>query len=185
MKITIKHRVTDAILFEGDYETTQNTVLEALRTGTNLSGANLRGANLSGANLSEANLREANLSEANLSGANLNWANLRGANLRGANLSEANLSWANLSWANLRGAKIQNGIEILLTPYQLDCSDYFVFVWDKHIRIGCEFHSMDDWFAFSDKAILAMDGKSGLRWWKIWKDPIQAICINTQRWIKE
>ena len=150
MKITIKHRVTDAILFEGDYETTQNTVLEALRTGTNLSGANLRGANL-----------------------------------RGANLSEANLSWANLSWANLRGAKIQNGIEILLTPYQLDCSDYFVFVWDKHIRIGCEFHSMDDWFAFSDKAILAMDGKSGLRWWKIWKDPIQAICINTQRWIKE
>jgi len=69
MKITIKHRVTDAILFEGDYETTQNTVLEALRTGTNLSGANLRGANLRGTDLREAELRGANLCGAELQNA--------------------------------------------------------------------------------------------------------------------
>ena len=91
-------------------------------------------------------------------------------------------SGANLRGANLRGAKIENDVEISLIPYQIDCHDYYVFIWDRHIKIGCEFHSMDEWFAFTDREILKMDNKQGLAWWKIWKEPIKAICINTGRW---
>ena len=147
MKITIKHRRTDNVLFEGDYDSTKEAVMAALKDG-------------------------ADLHEAYLRGADLRWADLRGAYLREADLR----------WADLGGAKINNDVEISLTPYQLDTENYHVYIWDKHIKIGCEFHSMDDWFGFDDSRILTMDNKKGLEWWRIWKEPIKAICLNTGRW---
>ena len=112
IKISIKNRWTDSILFEYSSvgNTLAKTVLEALKgdaclCGACLCGADLREANLRGANLREANLCEANLRGADLSGANLCEADLSGANLRGANLREADLRGANLRGADLRGAK--------------------------------------------------------------------------------
>ena len=110
MKIEIKNKFDDSIIFSGDYGSLRECVIDAVRKranlfGANLSGANLSLANLSGAKLSEANLSGANLSGANLSGANFSRANLFGANLSGANLFEGNLSGAKLSGANLSGAK--------------------------------------------------------------------------------
>ena len=97
MKIQIKS-IDSSVLFEYEKEnnSVKDTVIEAIKNGTNLSGANLSDANLSGADLRDANLRYANLS-----GADLRYANLSGADLRGANLSDANLSGANLSDAHL------------------------------------------------------------------------------------
>lgn len=51
MKISIKARFTDAILFEGEYESTRHAVEAALKSGANLRGADLYGADLYGANL--------------------------------------------------------------------------------------------------------------------------------------
>ncbi len=108
-KIVIKHRYTDAVLYE--YQPTDEqqesglAMRAALETATK-NGANLRGANLYGANLDGANLRGANLRGANLDGANLYGANLYGANLYGANLGVANLGGANLRGANLYGANL-------------------------------------------------------------------------------
>ena len=76
MKITIKSRWNDKVLFEGEYESTKHALIDAVAKRADLYGANLQGADLQGANLQGANLR----------GADLQWANLRGANLRGANL---------------------------------------------------------------------------------------------------
>jgi len=120
--IQIKHRYTDAVLFECDvpaehsgmamrYALEKATEAKANLSYANLRGANLRGANLRGANLSDAdlrgaNLRGANLSDANLRGANLSYANLSYANLSGADLRGANLDGADLSYANLRGADL-------------------------------------------------------------------------------
>ena len=116
-KVVIKHRYTDAVLFE--YQPTEEqqasgtamrAALEAAASArVHLGDANLRGAYLGDANLGDANLRGANLRGANLRGAylgdaNLGDANLRGANLRGAYLGDANLGDANLGDANLRGA---------------------------------------------------------------------------------
>ena len=69
MKIEIKHRYTNEIIIQGEYESVKDC-LEKNR-GANLEGANLRSANLEGANLWGANLRSANLGGANLGGANL------------------------------------------------------------------------------------------------------------------
>ena len=96
-KIQIKS-VFGTILFEHERENNSmcKTLMEAIKSGADLSDADLRGAIL----------RDANLRGAYLSGAYLSGANLRGANLRGADLSDAYLSGADLSDANLRGANL-------------------------------------------------------------------------------
>jgi hypothetical protein len=134
-KVQIKHRFTDAVLFECDVPdeieiglrvrhalekaTAARAYLRgAYLRGANLSGAYLRGANLSdaylrgaylrGANLSDAYLRGANLSDADLSDADLSDAYLSDAYLRGANLSDADLSGADLSGADLSDADLSD-----------------------------------------------------------------------------
>ena len=84
-KIQIKS-VFGTILFEHERENNSmcKTLMEAIKSGANLSDANLsdaylRGANLSGANLSGAYLRGANLSDAYLRGAILSGTDLSGA----------------------------------------------------------------------------------------------------------
>jgi len=58
MKIQIKHKITNVILFEHDCE--NNTIKITLETGIK-KGAYLEGAYLEGANLGSANLEGANL----------------------------------------------------------------------------------------------------------------------------
>ncbi len=63
MKIQIKARFTDSVLFEHDAEenTISITLQAAVKARANLDGAYLYGANLYGANLDGANLARANL----------------------------------------------------------------------------------------------------------------------------
>ena len=63
MKIEIKHRYNDSILFAHDCEenSLKITLQMALKASANLYGADLGGANLRGANLYGANLYGANL----------------------------------------------------------------------------------------------------------------------------
>lgn len=56
MHIQIKHRYTEAILHEGDYNSILDALSAAIKSGADLRGANLSGANLGGAKLSGANL---------------------------------------------------------------------------------------------------------------------------------
>ena len=111
MKIEIRHRITEAVLFTVDAVDLSSADLYCadLRgadlSGVDLSSADLYCADLRDANLSDADLSGADLRDANLSGANLYGADLRGANLYDANLYDADLRGANLYGANLRGAK--------------------------------------------------------------------------------
>ena len=66
-KPTIKHRYTDAVLFEGEAGMTTRQMLEK----ATVSKANLYGADLGSADLGSANLRGANLYGANLGGKKL------------------------------------------------------------------------------------------------------------------
>lgn len=56
MQIKIKHKFTNAILFEGKFESLCSALVEAAKKGANLYGANLSRANLYGANLSGTDL---------------------------------------------------------------------------------------------------------------------------------
>ncbi len=135
--------------------------------GADLSDADLRNADLLGANLSGANLRDADLLGANLSGANLSGANLRGANLRDADLRYTDLRDADLSSADLRYA-VGNMQEI--TSMQLD--KWPIVFTNQDLFIGCQKHTIDEWFNFSDGEITNMS-YGAIEWWGKWKDFIK------------
>ena len=120
-KIIIKHRYTDAVLYE--YQPTEEHQASGLAMRVALETANLGGAYLGGANLDGANLR----------GANLRGAYLRGANLRGANLRGANLG----------GAKklIGDRPAFTLGPIGSRCDYFSAYLTDKgiYLRAGCFF----------------------------------------------
>jgi hypothetical protein len=169
MKIQIKHRYGDKILFEGEYGDLREAVMAAVKAGAYLSGAYLSGADLSGANLSGAYLSGADLSGANLSGAYLSRANLSRADLSGAYLYGADLYGANLS-----RAKIADGITISLVPIQILGLRWPVIIFDDHMKIGCEFHSLAEWDTFDDDRISGMT-TGALELWRSHKDMLLGL----------
>ncbi|SOE49095.1 pentapeptide repeat-containing protein [Orrella dioscoreae] len=153
--------------------------------GANLGGADLRDANLGGADLRGANLRGANLGgadlrDANLGGADLRGANLRGANLGGADLRDANLGGADLGGADLGGANLGELGSIWDTAgnraeiKSLQLETWGVTYTATHMQIGCQHHTLERWWGFSDDCIRRMDERA-LEWWRKWKPVIQQI----------
>ena len=151
--IQIKHRYTNAVLFECEVPDgiesglhMRHALEKACDSGAYLSGANLRGAYLRGANLSGAYLTGAYLTGANLTG-----ANLRGANLSGANLSDANLTGANLSGAYLTGELKLSGDRPFFSVGPIGSrSDVFqAFTTDHGLRLkaGCFFGTLGEFRA--------------------------------------
>jgi hypothetical protein len=53
---------------------------------------------------------------------------------------------------------------------------YNITILPDSLQIGCQYHTKKEWWGFSDREIIAMDGKGGLEWWKKWKPILQAIC---------
>ncbi|KAA8563237.1 Serine/threonine-protein kinase B [Pseudomonas extremaustralis] len=115
--------------------------------------------------LDEEGGERANLSGANLSGANLSGANLRAANLSGANLSGANLSGVSDIWGASGNCREVKAIQCDLWPVTYTA---------EHMQIGCQFHALSEWWAFTDAKISRMDSKA-LDWWKVWKPILQNI----------
>ena len=82
-------------------------------------------------------------------------ADLRGVDLRGANLRGADLRRADLYEANLRGA------DLIVISLPL----WTAYVQKTHIRIGCQYHSIEDWQNFTDEKISEMHSDAHI-WWK-------------------
>ena len=107
MKIQIKHRWTEKVIVEGDYESIKDCLeknRDAYLGGAYLRNADLRDAYLGGADLRDADLRGAYLRNADLRDAYLGGADLRNTYLRDADLRDAYLRDAYLRDADLRGA---------------------------------------------------------------------------------
>jgi hypothetical protein len=170
MKIEIKHKITNEVLFSHEQENNsiRITVEFAIKAKTDLSYADLSDANLRAANLSAANLSYANLCDANLRAANLSAADLSAANLRAADLRAADLSAANLSDVNL----LCYGDMKFIFTLQID--NWCVGFTKEILQIGCQKHPISKWKEFTDEQILKMDSKA-LSWWKRWKQPLFAI----------
>ena len=87
---------------------------------------------------------------------------------------------ADLYGANLRGADLYGAdgekIKISKTPLQILTEVYDIIIFDSHMKIGCEFHSIKDWWKFSDKEIIAMDNSTAKKFWDAWRSPLMSIC---------
>ncbi|MCP4493294.1 MAG: pentapeptide repeat-containing protein [Gammaproteobacteria bacterium] len=166
MKFTIKNIFNKTIVSEE-----ANSLKEVVENNR----ANLAGANLAGANLVGANLVGAYLVGAYLAGANLAGANLAGATLVGATLAGATLDGATLVGANGEKTKIKK------IPIQISTDTYHIIIFDKDMRIGCEYHSLENWFKYKTSRIDKMEGDKAVNWWKQWKSPLKKICKNTSR----
>ena len=130
----------------------------------NLTGAYLVGVDFADANLMRAYLADANLADANLAGVNLTEAYLAGANLAGAKLADADLTGVA---GNMRQIK------------SLFLEAYPVAYTSEYLQIGCERHTIMEWWEFDDNRIEEMDGEKALIFWAKYRDFIrQAIELS-------
>jgi uncharacterized protein YjbI with pentapeptide repeats len=174
MKIKIKHRWTDNVLYACDADNLKAAVIKAVSSGANLRGADLRGADLRGADLYGADLRGADLYGADLRGADLYGADLRGADLYGADLRGANLRGANLRGADLRGADLR-GEKIAIAPVLIGGLNWTVCITESYLEIGCQRHKHAEWKTFDDETIADMSDDA-LEFWQQWKKPLLDMC---------
>jgi hypothetical protein len=192
MKREIKNRWTGAVLFTADVpEGTESGMVarvaleQAVEARANLGGADLRGADLRDAYLRGADLRGADLRDAYLGGADLRGADLRGADLRDAYLGGADLRDAYLRGADLRGADLRDAYlgELrniwgasgnLREIKAIQCDTWPVTYTATHMQIGCQFHGLERWWAFTDEQIARMDSLA-LEWWQKWKPVLRTI----------
>ena len=158
----------------------KNIAGEIIFDGDEMSGADLQGADLTGADLRGADLTRAYLIWADLRGANLRDANLQEAYLQGADLQGADLTGANLRGADLQGAYLKGTNTILIVESDAT-SNYDIFMTPAHVKIGCQWHTINDWFDFDDKTILKMDGKKAKKFWDLWK-PILMQMAKSNGW---
>lgn len=68
-----------------------------------------------------------------------------------------------------------------IPPVFIFGSTWPVMVTDAHIKIGCQVHTTEEWAAFTDEQIFAMDGRDALRFWARWKEPLLAMARAHQR----
>ena len=116
---------------------------------------------------------------ADLSYADLRYADLRYADLRSANLRSANLRYADLRSANLRYANLRSASDILCVGNMANIKSIQADIWPvaytcDEMQIGCQRHTIPEWWAFGDDEISRMDS-CALGWWKVWKPILQAM----------
>ena len=116
--------------------------------------------------------QKADLRGANLIGADLIGADLRGAYLRGAYLSGAYLSGACLIGACLSGEKLDK------QPLFVLGLTWNVMITKQQMKIGCEFHKIEEWWAFDNDAIIKMSGKDSLKFWNENKSILKQLWEN-------
>ena len=121
---------------------------------------------------------------ASLDGASLYGARLDGARLDGASLDGASFYGARLDGANWgAGATYGAGVPITRAPIIITGLHWTVLIFDTHMKIGCELHSLADWDAFDDRRILAMDGRAAADFWRANKEPLLAMArANGRAW---
>ena len=146
LKIEIKNRWTDSVLFEYEKEnnTVKETLIKAVKQGAYLRSAYLRSAYLRSADLHGADLRGADLQGADLHGADLRGADLRGADLHGAYLQGADLRGAYLQGAYLQGFKIK-AAAVFTGLYTYVVMPYITDENEMRVKMGCHDRSVKEW----------------------------------------
>jgi hypothetical protein len=67
------------------------------------------------------------------------------------------------------------------TPIVVSGLAWTVTITDRHMRIGCQYHLLEDWQAFDDRRIAAMDEGGAARFWRDHKATLFALVKATGR----
>jgi hypothetical protein len=78
-------------------------------------------------------------------------------------------------------AKVVGEAIVTSTVLSIDFDTYDITVTDNHIKIGCQQHTKQQWWSFTDEEISTMDSDSAkaLKWWKKWK-PILMVILEVK-----
>ena len=68
-----------------------------------------------------------------------------------------------------------------VSPICISGLTWHVTIADDQMTIGCQSHSLVEWWAFDDRAIERMDTTQALDFWALHKPYLQAICTATGR----
>jgi uncharacterized protein YjbI with pentapeptide repeats len=147
-------------------------------THADLTRADLTDAHLTCADLTHVDLAYACLTGSELMGADLTCADLTGAKLVHADLRGAYLARACFVGADLTGARWNNGLVLKRPPIQIYGLEYPVTIFDEHMRIGCELHTLAEWATFDDEAITRMDVHRARRFWERHKVALLALAAG-------
>ena len=55
-----------------------------------------------------------------------------------------------------------------------------VTIFDNHMRIGCQLHSLADWATFTKRDIVEMDGTDALLFWRRHKAMLLALAGHNE-----
>jgi len=72
-------------------------------------------------------------------------------------------------WARI-GSDNKTLYPVYIAPLPNGPKDYYITITKTTLTIGCEMHSLSDWWDFDDKRIMEMDGKKALKYWREYKD---------------
>ena len=98
-----------------------------------------------------------------------------------ADLRDADLRRADLQRAKFFHAKIDGGVIINKPPVQIPSMRWDILIFDSHISIGCEFHSIAEWKNFNAKEISKMH-RGALEFLEENKEKILKICGENGRY---
>jgi hypothetical protein len=120
MKVKIRNIHND-IIIEGKYKTFQDCIDQ-----------------------NKSNFIKANLSRAILPGVDFSKVNFSGATLDGVNFNRADLTGTNITCYQLYSTSCIDTI-LDYTLLKIQGSRHLFCAYDRMIRIGCEYHSVDEW----------------------------------------
>ena len=152
---------------------------EAVMLRAEASSADFTQASLLGVNLSAGNLRHAKFNKAHLCSANLTCADFSDADLSEADLTGASLEGTCFYRANLTGAKY-GPATLNLGICSITGLEWPVFIFDRHIKIGCQMHLTRAWSKFEDEHIACM-ANGAVRFWHLHKDTILGLAKSHQK----
>jgi hypothetical protein len=75
-------------------------------------------------------------------------------------------------------ANISGDAIVTKNPVVINGLYYLVNITDNHMKIGCQFHTFEEWNNFTDKVILKMDGKAALNFWNEHKTQLLEKCYE-------
>jgi hypothetical protein len=151
----------------------------------NFVSANIEGANFSNCYLTGADFTRAVGPEATFSNCRASFVNFDDSHLKRADFSQSRLCYASFGDADLSDVDLTGSVITNITKGNRQ--EIKVIDWDmwtlvycptiQQLAIGCQQHSVADWYHFSDQTIVDLAGSNAIEKWHHYKPILQSLGV--------